>query len=74
MFHHQRCRCRRRQTFAADLKSFPLYGQEEVIEQVEGGLGGRGGVTLGHQKLGIHRYEGCEEALAGSDYHGGSIA
>jgi hypothetical protein len=51
-----------------------LYGQEEVIKQVKGDLGGRGGVTLGHQELGIHRHEGYREALANSDYNGGSVA
>jgi hypothetical protein len=50
-----------------------LYGQEEVVEQVKEGLGGQGGVALGHRELGIRRYEGCEEALAGSDYDGGSV-
>jgi hypothetical protein len=51
-----------------------LYGQEEVVEQVKGGLGGRGGAAVNHQELEIHCHEGCKEALANSDYNEGLVA
>jgi hypothetical protein len=41
-----------------------LYGQEEVIEQVEGSLGGRGGIALDHRESRFYCHEGFGEGLA----------